>query len=191
MGRRARTGAMTMGNTIMIRVAATAALALGCGGSLSHDAGTQGQGGGTIMTGGAGASGTVDGGASGAAGNGASGAAGNGESGGGGGASQVVDAGADQLSCVAVCGAVTGVLSEGVTSCRYPLRCASPPGFTGLIVFVNGQPVSQDPTLTEGWSYGDATMSAFQLYGQACVDARATGGFVDFDYLCEVALPAP
>jgi len=43
----------------------------------------------------------------------------------------------------------------------------------------------------EGWAYGDATMSAFQLYGQACLDARASGGFVDVDYLCEVALPAP
>ena len=172
MGRRAKSGSLSL-----LALGAAAALALGCGGSLSHDAGMQGQGGGTIMTGGAGASGTVDVDAAGAAG--------------GGGASQVVDAGADQLSCVAVCGQVTGVLPENVTSCRYPLRCASPPGFTGMLVFVNGQLVSQDPTLTEGWSYGDATMSALQLYGQACVDARASGGFVDVDYLCEVALPAP
>ena len=44
---------MTMGNPIMIGVAA-AALALGCGGSLTHDAGTPGRGGGAIMTGAAG-----------------------------------------------------------------------------------------------------------------------------------------
>jgi hypothetical protein len=173
---------MTMGNTIVLGVAA--ALALGCGGSLSHDAGTPGQGGGTVITGGAGASGASGGGAaSGVAGAGVSGTAGAG------GASPVADAGSDQLSCVAVCGQVTGVPPEAVTNCRYPLRCSPPPGATGMVVFVNGQTVPQD--LTEGWSYIDAPMSAFQLYGQACADASASGGLVDVDYLCEVALPAP
>ena len=82
------------------------------------------------------------------------------------------------------------MLPEVAASCRYPLRCSPPLGATSLIVFVNGQPVPQDPTLIEGWSYDDATRSAFQLYGQACVDAGTNVASVDIDYLCEVALPA-
>jgi hypothetical protein len=173
----------------LMALAAAAAVALGCGGSLSHDAGTPGQGGGNIMTGGGGAGG----GTSGAAGGGASGAGGGGAASGGGSgaasgvdAGQVGDLGPDHTSCVAVCGMVTGVLPQGVTTCTYPFVCSPPPGFTSLIVFVNGQVVPQDQTLTEGWSYTDATMSALQLYGQACVDARSSGGFVDVDYLCEL-----
>lgn len=38
-----------------------------------------------------------------------------------------------------------------------------------------------------GWDYTDASMSAFALFGQVCMDVQNNGASVDVSYLCEVA----
>ena len=116
---------------------------------------------------------------------GAAGAAGGGGAGGAG-AGPATDAGSDRSSCVGACGMVTGL---AVTSgCTFNVLCSPPPGSTGVAVFVDAQLVPRDSTLTEGWYYTDSSMSAFQLYGQACTAVLANSAPVDFVYLCEVAL---
>ena len=108
-----------------------------------------------------------------------------GQGGGGGAAGAAMDGAADQASCVAVCGMVTGVLADHPGSCTFPLPCSEPLAFTSLIVFVDGQPVTQDQTGIEGWNYGGTSRSVLQLYGQACT-AATNNSPVDVDYLCEL-----
>ena len=109
-----------------------------------------------------------------------------GQGGGGGAAGAAMDGGADQASCVAVCGMVTGVLADHAGSCTFPLPCSAPLGFTSLVVFVDGQPVTQDQTGTEGWNYVGTSKSVLQLYGQACTAVANSNALVDVDYLCEL-----
>lgn len=104
--------------------------------------------------------------------------------GGSGGSNVVVDA-----SCLPACGRVMDMVSATDGSCTYQLPCPLSAGadFTGLAVLVNGQSVPMDPT--DGWSYTDGTLSAFQLHGQACLDAtNAEAGVasVAVSYLCEL-----
>ena len=88
--------------------------------------------------------------------------------------------------CVAVCGMVTGVLADQPGSCTFPLLCSEPLGFTSLVVFVDTQPVQQDPTATGGWNYVGTSRSAIELYGEACAAAMTRNAPVDVDYLCEL-----
>jgi hypothetical protein len=98
--------------------------------------------------------------------------------------------GSDQAaSCVGVCGMVTGILPDVPQGCTFTPPCSPPNAFTGLIVFVEGQVVPEDPTMTEGWEFTDIVTATFQLYGQACGSAAST--FVDYDYTCELASTAP
>ena len=97
--------------------------------------------------------------------------------------------GTDQASCVGVCGMVTGILPDVPGGCTFTPPCSPPNAFSGLVVFVDGQMVPEDPTLTEGWEFRDPARATFQLYGQAC--ASASSYFIDFDYLCELASTAP
>ncbi|HMF42936.1 MAG TPA: hypothetical protein VKQ32_19825 [Polyangia bacterium] len=163
--------AKTMHGQLTIAIAGAAlALALGCSRPLtSDDAGMSGGGGARIMTGG-------DGGAGGSAG-----------ASGGGGTGAAVDAGSDQSSCANLCGMVRGVPING--SCMYTLACPLPGAFTGMIVFVDGQMVLEDPTRTEGWEFTDGSRSVFQFFGQACADVTSSGAFLDVDMLCELAAP--
>jgi hypothetical protein len=144
-------------------MAATAALlALGCGGSLARDdAGATGLGG-----------------ASGAAG-------GRGGAGGSAGAGQASDGGSDQSSCATLCGRVERAL-RATGNCMYVVSCPAVGDFTGLAVLVEGQAVPRDASHTEGWDYTDASMSAFQIFGQVCTDVLNNGASVDVSYLCEV-----
>jgi len=145
-----------------IAIAATAAvLAIGCGRSLtSDDAGSSGLGGSIGVGGAGGAGGTVP----------------------------ATDGAADQGSCVAMCGMVTGVLTND--ACTFPLVCAPPDAFTELIVFVDAQIVQRDPSGTEGWNYDGSTM-AVRLFGQACTAVSTNHAPVDVDYLCEVPFRNP
>ena len=155
---------VAMRKAITIATAATSALfALGCGGSLARDD----------------AGGTGLGGASGTAG-------GRGDAGGGAGAGQATDGGSDQSSCTALCGRVErGLRATG--NCMYVVSCPAVGDFTGLAVLVNGQAVPRDASHVEGWDYTDASMSAFELFGQVCMDVLNNGASVDVSYLCEVA----
>ena len=109
----------------------TAALALGCGGSLTKpDAGTAGIGGAPIMTGGAGASG----------------AAGAGFAG----ADAAVDSRLDSYP-ITNCGGTRGVTAT-TGSCTYVLAEPAPAGdIARVFVFVSGLQVPMDPTRTNGW----------------------------------------
>ena len=109
-----------------------------------------------------------------------------GQGGGGGAAGAAMDGGAEQASCVAVCGMVTGVLADQPASCTFPLPCSEPLAFTALVVFVDGQQVTRDQTGTEGWNYAANTRSILQLYGQACTAVTNNNALVDVDYLCEL-----
>jgi len=148
--------------TTRIAIAATATvLAIGCGRSLtSDDAGSSGLGG-SIGVGGAGGAGAA------------------------GGAGPATDGSADQPSCVAMCGMVTGVPTND--SCTISPLCGPPSGFTGLVVFVDAQIVQRDLSGAEGWDYADASMTAIRLSGQACTAVSTNHAPVDVDYLCEVA----
>jgi hypothetical protein len=187
MGRRARTGslsprALTAARTQIERAIAAGALlvALGCGGSLTSndgagrldDAGALGQGG---ASGAAGVSGSAGGGFVGA----------GGRAGAGGGAGAAVDAGSEQGSCRAMCGFVGGVVAPSADACTFTVPCPAIGDFIRLAVFVDARQVPTDPTHTEGWAYTDGSMSAFTLYGQACLDAQA-GALVDISYLCQL-----
>lgn len=148
-----------MRKAIAVAMAATAALlALGCGGSLARDdAGATGLGG-------------------------ASGAAGGR---GGAGAGQATDGGSDQSSCTALCGRVErGLRATG--NCVYVVSCPAVGDFTGLAVLVDGQAVPRDGSHVEGWDYTDASMSAFELFGQVCMDVLNNSASVDVSYLCEL-----
>jgi len=150
-----------MRKPIAIAMAASAALlALGCGGSLMRDdAGATGLGG---------TSGTA-----------------GGRGGAGGGAGQATDGGSDQSSCTALCGRVErAVRADG--SCMYVLSCSLVGDFTGLAVLVDGQPLPRDASRVEGWDYTDTSMSAFELFGQVCMDVLNNGASVDVSYLCEL-----
>ena len=149
-----------MRKTITIAMAATAALlALGCGGSPARDdAGATGLGG-------------------------ASG--GRGGAGGGAGTGQASDGGSDQSSCTALCGRVERAL-RATGNCMYVVSCPAVGDFTGLAVLVDGQAVPRDASRGEGWDYTDASMSAFELFGQVCMDVPNNGASVDVSYLCEL-----
>jgi len=129
--------------------------------------------------------------ASGAAGAGASGEAGaSGSAGanGGGSAWSAGDPGPDP-SCADQCGKVHGVGING--SCRYTLPCRLPGSFTGMVVFINGEMVAEDPSRTNGWEFNftDPSQTTFQFFGQACADVTSSGASLDIDYLCELAAP--
>ena len=146
--------------TKRIAIAVTATvLAMGCGRSLTSDDAGSSGLGGSIGVGGAG------------------------------GAGPATDGNADQSSCVAMCGMVTGVPTND--ACTSPLLCAPPPGFTGLVVFVDAQIVQRDLSGTEGWDYADTSMTALRLFGQACTAVSTNHAPVDVDYLCEVAFKSP
>jgi hypothetical protein len=146
--------------------------ALGCGGSLTSpdaagrldDAGLSGRGGVTGVIGAGGAAGAA---------------------GGGGAASDAGSDASDDGSCRATCGFVGGVLAASADACLFTVPCPAIGDFVRLAVFVDAMALPRDPTHTQGWDYTDATMSAFTLYGQACLDAQA-GAAVDISYLCLV-----
>ncbi len=156
---------MTIRKGITIALAAAAAsVALGCDGSLTRDD--------AAATGLGGARGGAGGGA------GAGGA-------GGAAAGQATDGGFDQSSCTSFCGRVeTGLRAAG--NCTYVLSCPLVGDFTGLAVLVDGQEVPRDAGRTAGWDYTDASMSAFQLFGQPCTDVLDNSASVNVAYLCEL-----
>jgi hypothetical protein len=104
--------------------------------------------------------------------------------GGGGGAGPAMDGGADQASCVAVCGMVTGVVAEHPGACTFLLPCAEPLAFSSLVVFVDTQQVPHEETV--GWTYVGTSRSAIELHGEACTAVQSDNAPVDVDYLCEL-----
>jgi len=161
-------------------------VALGCSRPLTpEDAGTSGGAGVRIMTSGGGG---VASGAAGAGASGEAGASGSAGANGGGSAGSAGDPGPDP-SCADQCGKVHGVGING--SCRYTLPCRLPGSFTGMVVFINGEMVAEDPSRTNGWEFNftDPSQTTFQFFGQACADVTSSGASLDIDYLCELAAP--
>jgi len=105
--------------------------------------------------------------------------------GGAGGSALATDGSADQSSCVAMCRQVTGAAKNG--TCTFPLLCAPPPGFTGMVVLVDYQLVPRDTTGTDGWDYTDASMTAVRLVGQSCgtVTGHPDEVPIYIQYFCE------
>ena len=96
----------------------------------------------------------------------------------------------DAGMCAFVCGEVEVARPVAAGSCTFVTGCPWDANVTGMSVFVAGQLVPMDPTLTEGWNFTDFSMSAFVLYGQACSDALTSDAgtaSVSNVWQCEVA----
>lgn len=73
--------------------------------------------------------------------------------------------------CLPSCGLAETMRVAG--TCRYLIHCPPEGDSSAITVVVGGQEIAWDTTRSAGWDYTDSTMSAIDLYGQACQDLLA------------------
>lgn len=76
-------------------------------------------------------------------------------------------------------------IGDAVAVCTYVLPVV-PPTDRGLTVFVDGVPIVEDPTGTEGWAWTDRAAGQLRLAGTACARAMRPGSVVTTRVECDL-----
>lgn len=74
-------------------------------------------------------------------------------------------------------------IQASIVSCSLAVELTMPPS-RPLAVLIDGAPIPQDPTRTEGWEWSDERAQTILLYGEACARAQRDTPTLSLEVLC-------